>query len=232
MRQVFFLFAFLSTIASSPVLSYVFFTFDPLGSVLTTVTGINNSGQIAGNFSDSAGFHAFIRTGTVYTTFEAPGALRTVAGGINSLSQITGNFTDATGSHGYIPSLDGKSFTTFDVLTPRAFTIHAAINNKGDVVGTGFSGSGAESFLRTAEGTFTSIRFPLANSTTASGITNTGEVVGTYINGGILENRHGFLRHLDGTYLNIDVPGVDSTEGAINSHDEIAGVVQDSRVRP
>jgi uncharacterized protein (TIGR03437 family) len=230
MRHISLLFAFVYSLVSASAQSYVFFRFDATGSFITTASGINNSGQIAGNFSDAAGYHPFVRTGAIYTTFEAPGAAQTVAAGINNLGQITGNYTDATGTHGYIRSADGRVFTTFDVPTPGAFTIPTAINDRGDVVGAAFVGQSApDSFLRTTDGALTSIRFPGANSTTPTAITNAGDIVGTYINGGPLEDRHGFLRHADGTYVTIDVPGMESTAiSAINNRGEVAGIVQNA----
>jgi len=228
MRPIFIAFTLFSSVVLAPAQTYSFFTFAADGAALTTATGINNSGQIAGNFSDAAGWHAFIRTGSVYTAFEAPGASRTVAAGINNPGQITGNYTDAAGTHGFIRSADGKTFTTFDVSTPQAPTMPVAINDQGAVVGTVSGGSGgANGFLRTADGAITAIRFPLANFTSPRGITNAGEIAGTYINGGPLENRHGFLRHPDGTYVTMDVPGIESTDiSAINNHGDIAGVVE------
>src|SRR6266550_3530976 len=102
MKQVFLPLVLLCSIVSAPAQSYLSFTFDPAGSKYTTVAGINNNGQIAGNFADAAGTHAFVRTGADYTIFDAPGSSFTVAAGINNLGQITGNFTDAAGTHGYI----------------------------------------------------------------------------------------------------------------------------------
>src|ERR1041385_1959145 len=113
MRQLFLSIVFLYSFVSANA-QYVFFTFDPPGSVTTTVQGINNSGQLVGNFSDAAGSHAFLRIGAAYTTFAVPGASQTFAAGINNVGQITGQYTDATGAHGYIRSTDGM-FTSFDV---------------------------------------------------------------------------------------------------------------------
>jgi hypothetical protein len=116
------------------------------------------------------------------------------------------------------------------VPTPGPFTVPAAINDRGEVVGVAYVGKAfRDAFLRTADGALTSIRFPGANSTTPSGITNAGDIVGSYVNGGPLEDRHGFLRHADGTYVTIDVPGMDTTElSAINNRGEIAGFVQNT----
>src|ERR1043165_7576301 len=230
MRQTLLLFAINYLSITAPAQSFVFFTFDAPGSAATRVSGINNSGQIAGNFSDTAGWHAFVRSGAVYTTFEAPGAAGTFAAGINNLGQVTGNYTDATGTHGYLRSADGKTFTTFDAAPPRAFTLSAAINDWGNVVGTAYDGTAAgNGFLRTAAGALSSIRFPGANFTYPSGITNAGDIVGTYVNGGPLESRHGFLRHPDGNYVTLDVPGMESTGIATaNNHGDVVGVVQDT----
>src|SRR5262249_10101421 len=149
MRHISILLALVYSTVSASAQSYIFFTFDATGSAATTASGINNSGQIAGNSSDAAGYHPFVRTGAIYTTFEAPGASQTVAAGINNPGQIVGNYTDAKGTHGYIRSADGRAFTTFDAPPPGALTIPAAINDRGDVVGSAYAAKGApDSFFR------------------------------------------------------------------------------------
>ena len=52
--------------------------------------------------------------------------------------------------------------------------------------------------------TFTTIDYPGATQTEAWGINTAGQIVGVYRNGG---DWRGFLRHLDGTFTPIDVPG-------------------------
>src|SRR5262245_43635528 len=99
MRRLFSVILLFLTIPFAHAQSYVFFTIDPPGSTSTTVTGINNTGQIVGYFEDVAGIHGFLRTGATYTTLELPGASRVRPGGINNRGDITGQFTDATGAH-------------------------------------------------------------------------------------------------------------------------------------
>ncbi len=73
--------------------------------------------------------------------------------------------------------------------------------------------------------TYTTIDFPGAIATDASGINSSGEIVGTYADG--TGARHGF-RLNDGAYATIDVPGATRTEAiSINSHGDVAGFFLD-----
>ena len=114
------------------------------------------------------------------------------------------------------------TFTTIDV--PGAtFTGAGTINNRGQIVGTYFSGP--HGFLLD-KGTFTTIDVPGATFTEAEGINNRGQIVGTYTDAGGTE--HGFL--LDkGTFTTIDVPGATLTEAnGINARGQIVGTYEDA----
>jgi uncharacterized membrane protein len=102
------------------------------GASVTAGTGINDSGQIVGQYLDSTGFHSFLDTRGVLTNIEVPGAQPTLANGINERGQTTGEFCDNAGCHGF---LDTKgSFTTFDV-PGASFTDPEGINDRGQIVG-------------------------------------------------------------------------------------------------
>jgi len=66
--------------------------------------GINNRGQIVGQFGDATRrAHGFLTSdGTTFTTLDVPGAGGTNAFGINVAGQIVGLFVDATGLHGFL----------------------------------------------------------------------------------------------------------------------------------
>src|SRR5438445_7880350 len=99
---------------------YIFTTLDVPGSTFTTVTGINNVGQIVGN--SSAG--SFLLSGGNYTTLNLPGP----PSGINGSGQIVGS----TGNLGYLYS--GGSYTTIDVGPVSGGTAASGINDSGQVV--------------------------------------------------------------------------------------------------
>src|SRR6516164_3084931 len=81
---------------------YSFTTIDPPGALSTEANGINDSGQIVGDFWDGLNLHGFfLDVGGSFTTIDPPGATLTRPTGINNSGQIVGEFTDAIGQHGF-----------------------------------------------------------------------------------------------------------------------------------
>src|SRR6266568_3755530 len=114
---------------------------DSLGIDGTFLTGINNSGQIVGDFFDSNSFErGFLYGGGSYTTLVDPSApFGTIASGINGTGQIVGYYSDFSGLHGFLyaagnyTTLDGP-VTTSTVSYPP-LTEALGINDIGQVVG-------------------------------------------------------------------------------------------------
>jgi hypothetical protein len=97
--------------------SYLYTTFDVPGSMLaTSPRGINNSGQIVGNYLRLPGNHGFLLSGGSYTTFDVTGAFGTYPSGINDSGQIAGYYQDPGGasapSHGFL--LNAGTYTKLD----------------------------------------------------------------------------------------------------------------------
>ena len=108
---------------------------DPLGTKGTQAYGINDAGQIVGDYIDSNGTeHGFLYSGGTYTTIDRPRATNgTEALGINDAGQIAGYYVDSSSAvHGFLYS--GGTYTTFDVSP--GFSILAGINNAGQLVGS------------------------------------------------------------------------------------------------
>jgi uncharacterized protein (TIGR03437 family) len=211
---------FLIAVQAGHAQSYIFFTFDPPGSILTLISGINNSGQIVGRYQDSSGLHSFLRTGAIYPNIEAPGANpgETAANGVNNLGQVVGSYTAGSASHGFLLAADGKTFVTFEV--PGETTLRA-INDNGDIIGIA---SAVEGFLRRANGSVSLFRVPNSSATRPSAINNKGEIVGTYVTGGAGGIARGFMRNIDGSYVSIDVPGIEGTQvTGLNNAGQITG---------
>lgn len=208
--------------------TYLYFTFDPPGSTFTSVSGMNNSGQMVGTYQDSAGLHSFLRSsdGVTYTTINVPGASQTTVSGINNLGQVVGSYTNGSGGHGFLRSADG-TFTTIDVPGAYPSTSLSAINDQGEIVGTSFSAAlQTYGFLRSADGsTDTTISDPQGGATFVAGINNEGEIVGSYMVGGSYGVKRGFVRSVDGSYTAIEVPGTASgtVVSAVNNRGQIAG---------
>ena len=68
-------------------------TFTPIdypGSIYTIPWSINGKGDIVGTYSNSAGTHGFLLSGTQYTPIDYPGSNDTEVYGINNLGDIHG----------------------------------------------------------------------------------------------------------------------------------------------
>jgi uncharacterized membrane protein len=181
---------------------YTFTTIDAPGSTGTTAQGINDAGQIVGNFQDATGGHGYLLDGATFTTIDVPGSIgNSAAEGINDAGQIVGIFiVAATGRrHGFL--LDGSTFTTIDV--PGATdTFVFGINDAGQIVGTfpiNLMFTRNHGFLKDGA-TFTTLDAPgsIANSS-ANAINDAGQIV-------VVGGSGVFL--LDGgTFTTIQVPG-------------------------
>jgi probable HAF family extracellular repeat protein len=174
---------------------------DVPGAMGTALTDIDDAGaRIAGFYmgSDSVA-HGFIRSRGDWTKFtypNAPNVTCTIAWGLNNSGWVAGAFSipatippvlfapcpgaPAGETHAYLRRPDGF-FLPLD--PPRA--VHRAmaldVNNAGEVVGVYYDGNTEHGFLY-ANGKFTDIDFPNANTTIAFGINDKGDIVGSYRN--------------------------------------------------
>jgi hypothetical protein len=117
----------------------------------TSITGINNAGQIAGNYySDTTGRHGFLYYQGTYITLDIPlagsvgGAEGTYASGINNLGEIVGSYFDQMQfAHSFLYS--NGSYEIFDeplaTISAGNGTFAAGINDKGQI--TGFYSTGS-----------------------------------------------------------------------------------------
>jgi probable HAF family extracellular repeat protein len=91
----------------------------PSGTSILDARGINDSGQIVGEFANSSGNHGFLLSGSSFITLDDPLATQgTLAFGINNLGQIVGEYRDSLGAHGFLLS-GGTYFTLDDPLAIR-----------------------------------------------------------------------------------------------------------------
>ena len=84
----------------------VFTTLDVPGSDLTEAVGLNDRGQVVGDYRDASTgvFHGFAWDAGVFSTIDVPfpGATSTAAQGINRFGDIVGFYDDANGRHGFL----------------------------------------------------------------------------------------------------------------------------------
>jgi probable HAF family extracellular repeat protein len=203
---------------------------DPLATSATgtNAVGINNAGQVVGEYSDASGIHGFLFSGGTYTTLNDPLAPNfTEVFGINGAGQIVGDYVVSGGGGGLL--LSGGTYTT---LNPpgSVSTIAEDINSKGQAVGWYFtSGSNylTHGFIRLSDGSYLTYDDPYAGTSTLHrgtrirGVNDALAIVGEYYDGS--NHRHGFF--IQGLFhLTLDDPfaGHDGTQaGGINNQGQI-----------
>jgi len=118
------------------LLAGAYTSFDYPGGPQTCAYGVNNAGDIVGEFA----YGSFLLSGGTYSPLAFPGAVLTYAVGINDAGDIAGSYcltngeceTNGEGSQGFL--LSGGSFTTIDV-PGEFYTDVTDVNNNGVVVG-------------------------------------------------------------------------------------------------
>ncbi|WP_341312024.1 hypothetical protein WN982_10880 [Paraburkholderia sp. IMGN_8] len=153
------------------------------GSRLTLANKINDQGQVVGIQVDSGGaMHGFLLSNGQYSSVDFPGAIATEALAINNapVPVIVGNFTDATGvTHGFVLRNGVYRQIDYPFATDVSIT---GINDSEQIVGLydDAPAPGVHGFVGNL-GTATALEFPPLprGSTSAGGINNAGNVIGT-----------------------------------------------------
>jgi probable HAF family extracellular repeat protein len=193
-------------------------------------SGINDQGQITGEYVRGDGESAFVRSSDGrLTTFDVRGAQATEASKINDGGQIVGRYSedtplvdDSERVRGFVRSRRG-AITRLDY--PDAQHTHpTGINDRGDVVGYYVDGGGATHGFLWRDRRFTNIDLVGAADPTPMDINDLGQIVGLYDDGGVTR---GFL--LDGErYTTIAAPGAAATlPSGINDRGEVVGYTAD-----
>lgn len=217
--------------AAAPV---SFASIDVPGATDYFVSGINDVGFVVGSSSADGGntFTGFIRSpsGGMTTGLLDPNDVDafTVLHSINDRGVIVGFYSGVTvPGHGLL-LVDG-AFTTFDIPHSAGGTALRGINNRGDLAGT-FSKTAvnlnADQFGFIVPHVGAPIVFqlpnPAASGLVVEAINNVRAVVGYYT--APSSTLTGFVRQVDGRWVDIALPGADSTQVyGINNCGIIAG---------
>jgi hypothetical protein len=182
----------------------------------TRVFGINEKGQISGQYMDSSGqYHAFLGTpngdGFDFTPITVDGS-NTFTGILNDRSEMFGTFdnNDTGVENGWVQR-PGHKIETFAIPEGTQGTIVQYLNNRGQVSGNYFDDNGAyHSYIRDKDGTITKYDDPMGGAgegegTNAIGIDNHGDVTGLLIDGS--DVFHGFIRRENGSFEHFDFAG-------------------------
>ena len=196
-----------------------FATLDYPGAAYTIANDINDYGEIVGQTGNVSGPYS----GWDYK--EGMFAPVTVAGNTSAntvnLYGIVGGyyepFSSSTPRYGFTEN--NGVFTNPIDLSPNISTTVDGINDLGTFVGSSYLGGANFRGYIDVGGTVTYLTAPGASSTSANGINNANDVVGSYYDG----QTHGFL-YRNGTYTTVDAPGATKTVAVgINNAGQIVG---------
>jgi hypothetical protein len=176
--------------------------------------GVNDAGQIVGNYVDSSGvLHGWELSDGTFTTINVPfsGAVGTDAFGINDSGEIVGCWASDFGTYGF--TLVNGTYTSFSYPESGA-TCAFSVNNKGDIAGYWDDANGVEHGFILTDGIYISVDPPGSTFTDVAGINDSGEVVGAYCTTSDcalnLVGSQGFLLS-NGTYTTFTISGATET---------------------
>ena len=166
----------------------------PLNGSDSGANGINDSGQVVGQYGTSSTQHAFLYSNGTMTGLPEPsftGGSGCVADAINNTGQIAGTCADATGQAHLVLWHNG-AVTDLGTLSPPgsySYTQAVSINNNGQIAGTVFTGGTSEGFLY-SNGTITNLGSFLPAAINDNGVMVGGDQIDT---GGTLQNLNTLL---------------------------------------
>jgi probable HAF family extracellular repeat protein len=203
-----------------------FITVSYPGALQTFLNGINDHGQIIGNYLDGKTDleHAFLYQNGEFTPFDFPGSLYTIVNGINNEGQIVGVYvTDSVShpvSHPFV--YDHGVFTPFPKPADAQFLFLSAINDQGDVVGYYFTTNFDLRAFIFSNGSLTTIDSPDNTPIFPTGINDSGDITLQ------ISSRFGFFglvySHGASTLINNTIGGPPTTfVNGINNRGQFVG---------
>lgn len=193
------------------------------GATQITANGINDHGQVVGQFTDSNGVpHGFVYENESFCHLDYPNAAGTNILGINNVGQMVGMFTTLTATAGFL--YDRGTFSP-PITYPGAgnLTVANGLNDRGEIVGVFQDASpGEHSFLYKAR-SYQPLTYPGATETAAQGVNNSGQVIGSFPD---VKGTHGFvyLENVGVFSPPLNCPtGITTTIRGINNGGQIVG---------
>ncbi|MDR3446382.1 MULTISPECIES: hypothetical protein [Dyella] len=206
--------------------SYTYQTLDYPGSSQTIFWGINDFGDLGGQFALNGGTaHAMVYRHGRFESLDPTmlGTYFSAAGGPNDLGNTYGGYADAAGAqHGFV--INGKHFETVDFPGHPNSNVDG-YNEFGTILGVYWGADGAfHGILRRGHGWDTPFDVAGSVETYPLGINDLNQSVGYWDTNPKAPQPHGFYRDANGTITTIDVPGASNTViFAINDVGQIAG---------
>lgn len=190
------------------------------GATQMTANGINDHGQVVGQFSDAHGIaHGFIYEDDSFCELDYPDATGTNLLDINNLGQITGTCATLTAAIGFLydrgvfsPPL---AFPSSGGVTPNG------LNDRGEIVGV-YSGPALQSFHYKAAG-YTQLVYPGMKEIAAQCINDSGQIIGSVVDTKGVTRGFIYLDNVGVFAPPIDCRGSISTLRGINNGGQIVG---------
>lgn len=151
----------------------------PKAHNFSRANGINDAGEIAGDFETSDNrYHGFTYSGGTYTTYDENTTESCGVFGINTTGDLAGDVGD--GPVRAFVNIKGvkTEFTPTGAVSAYAY----AINTSNEAVGTYFDSSNNAHGFSWIAGTVKQITYPGAKQTNVFGINDNGEITGTFTN--------------------------------------------------
>lgn len=167
--------------------------FDVADALDTSVLGVNNAGDFAGNFIPGEGPSlAFVSLSGIVTSFGVPEAIGNVAYQLNASNQSVGYYVDSAAVlHGFLRKGNGTLLFPIDPAGSTG-TILFGLNDQNWVVGRYSDSAGVtHGLFFFAPGHFTTFDFPGSTYTSLNGINRRGFICGRYLDAAGIE--HGFV---------------------------------------
>jgi probable HAF family extracellular repeat protein len=197
-------------------------------------SGINDSGEVTGEYVRKDGESAFVRSADGrLTTFDVRGARATEASKINDAGQVVGRYSedsalvdDSSRVRGFVRDRAGE-ITRIDHPDAK-HTLPTGINDGGEVVGYYVDARDEIHGFLWRDDRFTNLDLVGATSPTPMDINDNGEVVGMYVDAD--GAARAFLLAGEG-YTTLSAPGGRTTMPAgINDQGQIVGYTADDRM--
>ncbi len=208
---------------------YSVINLDTLGGTGSIAEGLNDSGQVVGDYENAQGTHGFIYSNGSMTdlgALPAPFNTYTVAVGVSATGQVVGtalSFADSSIPNRAFTYSNG-SISDLGTLDPpyNGAAQATAINASGQVVGFSTAADGAPHAFEEAQGRFVDLGTLGGSFSLAFGINSNGDVVGkSAISGDVAQ--HAFL-YQNNQIFDLGTLGGDLGQAeAVNNADQITG---------
>ena len=211
---------------------------DPNGVVGKAVKSwafsINNRGEIAGAYFDTAGsYHGYVfhRDGGIVEPIEYPGGINTQAFGINDLDSVIGVYNDSAGNPHAFVRRDGV-YRNVDIAGGLP-TLPLSINDREEIAGeyAGTATTNGFGYVQQRDGTVSIVTAPgsIPQGTYFISINNRDQILGAYISATVA-NQNFLATGASYALFNLPARFAASFVSAqtVNDRDQIVGFYEDA----